>query len=238
MLLRILSGNTTSRTDGEGGKIKLTSTGSEGTITLGDGVDYNGKNTNGGVLKAASTANDAVVIDAQGEKSKFVNETTSTKAIDTQGKWKIYSSSPEQNTFGKNLNSGTDAQWTSNSTKFTANGSDENKFIFQTTPTITLYVEDKVKTYGDDVIDQLQSYMMNREEFTGVDGKLHNVSEFTDAFQEKTYDNYISVPEGKSITVTSVGENGADGAVGTATRTGGTHAATEKSGSDGEKCRL
>ncbi len=31
-----------------------------------------------------------------------------------------------------------------------------------------------------------------------------------------------------------MGENGADGAVGTATRTGGTHAATEKSGSDGK----
>ena len=227
-------GNTTSRTDVEGGKIKLTSTGTEGTITLGDGVDYNGKNTKGGVLKAASTANDAVVIDAQGEKSKFLNETTSTKAIDTQGRWKIYSASPEQNTFGKNLNSGTDAQWTSNSTKFTANGSDENKFIFQTTPTITLYVEDKVKTYGDDVTKQLPSYMMNREEFTGVDGKLHNVNEFTDAFQEKTYDNYISVPEGQSITVTSVGKDRADGAVGTATRTGGTHAATEKSGSDGK----
>lgn len=217
-----------------GGKISLTSTGTEGTITLGDGVDYNGKNTNGGVLKAASTANDAVVIDAQGKKSKFVNETTSTKAIDTQGKWKIYSASPEQNTFGKNLNSGTDAQWTSNSTKFTANGSDENKFIFQTTPNITLYVEDKVKTYGDDVTKQLPSYMMNREEFTGVDGKLHNVNEFTDAFQEKEYTNYISVPEGKSITVTSVGENGADGAVGTATRTGGNHTATEKSGADGK----
>lgn len=223
-------GTTTTR----GGKISLTSTGTEGVITLGDGVDYNGKNTNGGVLKAASTANDAVVIDAQGEKSKFVNETTSTKAIDTQGRWKIYSASPEQNTFGKNLNSGTDAQWTSNSTKFTANGSDENKFIFQTTPTITLYVEDKVKTYGDDVTKQLPSYMMNREEFTGVDGKLHNVNEFTDAFQEKTYDNYISVPEGQSITVTSVGKDRADGAVGTATRTGGTHAATEKSGSDGK----
>lgn len=223
-------GTTTTR----GGKISLTSTGTEGVITLGDGVDYNGKNTNGGVLKAASTAKDAVVIDAQGEKSKFVNETTSTKAIDTQGRWKIYSASPEQNTFGKNLNSGTDAQWTSNSTKFTANGSDENKFIFQTTPTITLYVEDKVKTYGDDVTDQLSGYMMNREEFTGVDGKLHNVNEFTDAFQEKEYTNYISVPEGQSITVTSVGENGADGAVGTATRTGGTHAATEKSGSDGK----
>lgn len=226
-------GKTTSRTDGEGGKIKLTSTGTEGTITLGDGVDYNGKNTNGGVLKAASTAKDAVVIDAQGEKSKFVNETTSTKAIDTQGRWKIYSASPEQNTFGKNLNSETDAQWTSDSNKFAANGSDENKFIFQTTPTITLYVEDKVKTYGDDVTKQLPDYMMNREEFTGVDGKLHNVNEFTDAFQEKTYDNYISVPEGQSITVTSVGENGADGAVGTATRTGGKYTATEKSGSDG-----
>lgn len=213
-------GNTTSRTDGEGGKIKLTSTGTEGTITLGDGVDYNGKNTNGGVLKAASTANDAVVIDAQGKQSKFVNETTSTKAIDTQGRWKIYSASPEQNTFGKNLNSGTDAQWTSNSTKFTANGSDENKFIFQTMPTITLYVEDKVKTYGDDITKQLPDYMMNREEFTGVDGKLHNVKEFTDAFQEKTYDNYISVPEGQGITVTSVGKDGANGAVGTATRTG------------------
>lgn len=76
--------------------------------------------------------------------------------------------------------------------------------------------------------------MMNREEFTGMDGKLHNVNEFTDAFQEKTYDNYISVPEGQSITVTSVGKDGADGAVGTATRTGGTHAATEKSGADGK----
>lgn len=230
------SGNTTSRTDGEGGKIKLTSTGTEGVITLGDGMDYNGKNTNGGVLKAASTANDAVVIDAQGKKSKFVNETTSTKAIDTQGKWKIYSASPEQNTFGKkkNLNSETDAQWTSDSTKFAANGSDENKFIFQTTPTITLYVEDKVKTYGDDVTKQLPDYMMNREEFTGVDGTLHNVNEFTDAFQEKPYTNYISVPEGQSITVTSVGKDGANGAVGTATRTGGNHTATEKSGADGK----
>lgn len=227
-------GKTTSRTDGEGGKIKLTSTGAEGVITLGDGVDYNGKNTNGGVLKAASTANDSVVIDAQGAKSKFVNETSSTKAIDTKGKWKIYSASPERNTFGKNLNSGTDAQWTTNSTKFAAADSNENKFIFQTTPTITLYVEDKVKTYGDDVTNQLPGYMLNREEFTGVDGILHNVNEFTDAFQEKKYTNYISIPEGKSITVTSVGKDGADGAVGTATRTGGTHAATEKSGADGK----
>lgn len=217
-------GTTTTR----GGKISLTSTGTEGVITLGDGVDYNGKNTNGGVLKAASTANDAVVIDAQGKQSKFVNETTSTKAIDTQGRWKIYSASPEQNTFGKNLNSETDAQWTSDSTKFAANSSTENKYIFQTTPTITLYVEDHEKTYGDDITNELQRYLKSREEFTGLDKKLHNVNEFTDAFREKEYTNYISVPEGQTITVTSVGKDGADGAVGTATRTNGNYEATDK----------
>lgn len=227
-------GNTTSTT--AGGKIKLvstaTATGTEGVgvITLGDGVDYNGKNTNGGVLKAASTANDSVVIDAQGAESKFKNETSSTKAIDTQGKWKIYSASPEQNTFGKNLNSVTDdsvtdAQWTSNSTKFTAADSDENKYIFQTTPTITLYVEDHEKTYGDDITKELQSYLKSREEFTGLDGKLHNVNEFTDAFTEKTYDNYISGAE--KVTVTSVGKDKADGAVGTATRTNGKYEAAD-----------
>lgn len=220
-------GNTTSRTDGEGGKIKLTSTGTEGIITLGDGVDYNGKNTNGGVLKAASTAKDAVVIDAQGKKSKFVNETTSTKAIDTQGRWKIYSASPEQNTFGKkkNLNSGTDAQWTSDSTKFAANGSDENKFIFQATPVITLYTDDYLKTYGDEVsADTLNKLLKGKEVFTGLDGKSHNVNEYSSAFQEQEYTKYISGAD--TVTVTS------DGSTATATRTGGKYEATDKSGAD------
>lgn len=221
-------GNTTSRTDGKGGKIKLTSTGTEGTITLGDGVDYNGENTNGGVLKAASTANDAVVIDAQGKKSKFVNETTSTKAIDTQGRWKIYSASPEQNTFGKkkNLNSGTDAQWTSDSTKFAANGSDENKFIFQATPVITLYTDDYLKTYGDEVsADTLKNLLKGKEAFfTGLDGKSHNVNEYSSAFKEKGYTEYISGAD--TVTVTS------DGSTATATRTGGKYEATDKSGAD------
>ena len=214
-------------TTARGGKISLTST--AGVITLGDGVDYNGKNTNGGVLKAASTANDAVVIDAQGANSKFENKTTSTKAIDTQGKWKIYSASPEQNIFGKNLNSGTDTQWTSNSNKFAANSTNENKFIFQTTPTITLYAEDQLKTYGDDLTEKLPSYLKSREEFKGLDGNNHNVNEFTDAFQEKDYLKYIKLPEGQSVTVTS------EGAAGTATRNNGDYLATEKSGKDGKK---
>lgn len=240
------SGNTTSRTDGKGGKIKLTSTGTEGVITLGDGVDYNGKNTNGGVLKAVSTAQGAVVIDAQGSNGGFVNKTSAKKAIVTgeKGTWQIYSASPDKDTFKTNLNSETDAEWTakSNDNANDTNNSGKtmnvygmtdsthttNKYIFQTTPTITLYVEDHEKTYGDDITNELQSYLKSREEFTGVDGTLHNVNEFTDAFQEKPYTNYISVPEGQSITVTSVGKDGADGAVGTATRTGGKYEATDK----------
>ena len=105
----------------------------------------------------------------------------------------------------------------------------ENKFIFQTTPTITLYAEDQLKTYGVDLTTELPSYLKSREEFKGLDGKNHNVNEFTDAFQEEKYTNYIKLPEGKSVTVTS------DGAAGTATRDGGAYEATEKSGADKKK---
>ena len=232
-----------------GGKISLTSTGDFGKITLGAGVDYDG-NATAGTLAAASTEKGAVVIDAQGTKGAFVNETTGDKGIDTAGTWLIYSASPDKDTFGTNLKSETDAEWTaeSNNNANTANSNGTtmhvydttdsthttNKYIFQTTPTITLYVEDHEKTYGDDITDKLLSYLKSREEFTGLDKKLHNVDEFTDAFREKEYTKYISVPEGQTITVTSVGKDGADGAIGTATRTGGTHAATEKSGADGK----
>lgn len=239
------NGKTTSRTDGEGSKIKLTSTGAEGVITLGDGVDYNGKNTNGGVLKAASTAQGAVVIDAQGSNGGFVNKTTAEKAIVTgkNGTWQIYSASPDNDNFGdkKNLDSETDAQWTSKSDSNTIattnkygknpvpySDASHNKFIFQATPVITLYVEDHEKTYGDDITDKLQSYLKSREEFTGLDGELRNVNDFTDAFQEKEYTKYISVPEGQNITVTSVGKDSVDGAVGTATRTNGKYEAADK----------
>lgn len=218
-------GTTTTR----GGKISLTSTGTKGTITLGAGVDYDGNATEG-TLAAASAEQGAVVVDAQGSQGSLVNSTKGTAAITTgtDGTWQVYSASPDNNTFGTNLNSETDAQWTSDSTKFAANSSTENKYIFQTTPTITLYVEDHEKTYGDDITNELQSYLKSREEFTGLDKKIHNVNEFTDAFREKEYTNYISVPEGQTITVTSVGKDGADGAVGTATRTNGNYEATDK----------
>lgn len=233
-------GNTTSRTDG--GKIKLTSTGTEGVITLGDGVDYNGKNTNGGVLKAASTAQGAVVIDAQGSNGGFVNKTSAEKAIvpGENGTWQIYSASPDKDTFGTNLNSGTDAQWTSKSASNTIatenkygknpNGYSDissNKFIFQATPVITLYSEDYLKTYGDEVsADTLNKLLKGKEVFTGLDGKTHNVTDYSSAFQEQDYNKYISGED--TVTITS------DGAASTATRTDGKYEATEKSGADGK----
>ena len=232
---------TTSRTDGEGGKIKLTSTGTNGVITLGDGVDYNGKNTNGGVLKAASTANDSVVIDAQGSNGAFMNKTTAEKAIDTQGNWQVYSASPDNDTFGTNLNSGTDALWTAKSDSNTIATKNKygivplaystvsgNKFIFQATPVITLSSEDYLKTYGDEVsADTLNRLLKGRETFTGLDGETHNVTDYSSAFQEQSYKNYIDGKE--KVTITS------DGSAAAATRTGGQYEATEKSGADGNK---
>lgn len=236
------NGKTTSRTDGEGSKIKLTSTGAEGVITLGDGVDYNGKNTNGGVLKAASTAQGAVVIDAQGSNGGFVNKTSAEKkkAIDTNGTWQVYSASPDKDIFGTNLNSGTDAQWTSKSASNTIatenkygknpnNYSDtsSNKFIFQATPVITLYSEDYLKTYGDEVsADTLKKLLKGKEVFTGLDEKTHNVTDYSSAFQEQDYNKYISGKD--TVTITS------DGSAATSTRNGGTYEATDKSGKDGK----
>lgn len=251
--------NTDGTTTTRGGKISLTSTGNSGKITLGAGVDYDG-NATAGTLAAASAEKGAVIVDAQGTHGAFINstnqeapaiktgETTDADGNKVKGTWLIYSASPDKDIFGTNLDSKTDAEWTAKS-KDNTNSSGKTmhdydmtdstptigKYIFQTTPTITLYVEDHEKTYGDDITKELQSYLKSREEFTGLDGKLHNVNEFTDAFTEKTYDNYISGAE--KVTVTSVGKDGADGAdgaVGTATRTGGTHAATEKSGADGK----
>lgn len=235
-------GTTTTR----GGKISLTSTGTEGTITLGAGVDYNGNATDG-TLAAASTAEGAVVVDAQGSQGSLVNSTTGTNAIttgkdvttDKYGTWQVYSASPDNNTFGTNLNSGTDAQWTSKSASNTIatenkygktpddySDTSSNKFIFQATPVITLYTDDYLKTYGDEVSpDTLNNLLKGKEAFfTGLDGKSHNVNEYSSAFKEKGYTEYISGAE--TVMVTS------DGSTATATRTGGKYEATDKSGAD------
>ena len=103
-----------------------------------------------------------------------------------------------------------------------------NKFIFQATPVITLSSEDYLKTYGDEVsADTLNRLLKGRETFTGLDGETHNVTDYSSAFQEQSYKNYIDGKE--KVTITS------DGSAAAATRTGGQYEATEKSGADGNK---
>ena len=220
------SGNTTSRTDGKGGKIKLTSTGTEGVITLGDGVDYNGKNTNGGVLKAVSTAQGAVVIDAQGSNGGFVNKTSAKKAIVTgeKGTWQIYSASPDKDTFKTNLNSETDAEWTAKSddNANTDNSSGKtmhvydtkdsthttNKYIFQVQPVITVSSTDTTKTYGVEwgtndlkkLISYSASYVnIDNDSIDVSTGKDQKGNAFTNAFKELDYKNYISNADGTEV---------------------------------------
>lgn len=216
-------GKTTSRTDGEGGKIKLTSTGGSGKITLGAGVDYDG-NATAGTLAAASTEKGAVVINAQGTKGAFVNETTGDKGIDTAGTWLIYSASPDKDTFGTNLYSKTDAEWTAKS-KDNANDTNSsekkmhvydttdlthttNKYIFQVQPVITVSGADTTKTYGvewgTDELKKLISYSASyvNSDNTPIDvatGKDQAKNAFTNAFTELDYKNYISNADGTKI---------------------------------------
>lgn len=242
-----------------GGKISLTSTKSNGIITLTTTTNKEKKDDalgDDGTLTAASGANDAVVIDAQGTSGSFVNATSqdAKNAITTGtgGSWKIYSASPDLDTFGTNLNSGTDAMWTSKSNQntvtdvntavvtlssyATTEAADENasgKYIFQTTPTITISADNYTKVYGDTsgtnttmsrADEELTSENMYkdlnyREEYTKSDGKTPvDVSSFSNAFQEKDLKSYIA----GTVTVSSRG-SAAD-----ATRTNGDIAGTDK----------
>lgn len=231
-------GNTTSRTDGEGGKIKLTSTGTEGTITLGDGVDYNGKNTNGGVLKAASTAEGAVVVDAQGSQGSLVNRTTGTSAITTGGTWQVYVNSPSDygTSLGSNLNSGTNAQWTArsdnNATVTTSssgntltdyNDTSSNKFIFQVTPVITISGGYASKTYGDTLSEEtMANTLISKATYKDSQKNDIDVTSFKKNFDESHYLDYVissdSTSTKKGLSTVNVSS---DGAARTATRTNG-----------------
>lgn len=232
------SGKTTSRTDGEGGKIKLTSTGTEGTITLGDGVDYNGKNTNGGVLKAASTANDAVVIDAQGSQGSLVNSTSGENAITTGGTWQVYVNSPSDHgtSLGSNLNSGTNAQWTAKSgsnTTVKTNSSNNtlsdytvtssNKFIFQVTPVITISGGYASKTYGDTLSEEtMANTLISKATYKDSQKNDIDVTSFKKNFDESHYLDYVissdSTSTKKGLSTVNVSS---DGTARTATRTNG-----------------
>ena len=85
-------------------RINLTTTGENGAIVLNNTY-------NDGALNTESTENDAVIIDARGANGSFQNLTSAEKAIKTGegGNWKVYSASPDRDTFGTNLYSGTNA---------------------------------------------------------------------------------------------------------------------------------
>lgn len=212
-------GTTTTR----GGKISLTSTGDKGKIILGAGVDYDGNATDG-TLAAASAEQGAVVIDAQGTKGAFVNETTGDKGIDTAGTWLIYSASPDKDTFKTNLNSETDAEWTAKSddNANTDNSSGKtmhvydtkdsthttNKYIFQVQPVITVSGTDTTKTYGvewgtndlENLISYSASYVnIDNDSIDVSTGKDQKGNAFTNAFKELDYKNYISNADGTEV---------------------------------------
>lgn len=247
-------GNSTSRTDGEGGKIKLISTGKDGVITLGDGVDYNGNNTNGGVLKAASTAQGAVVIDAQGSQGSLVNSTTGKDAITTgndvttgtKGTWQVYVNSPSDygTSLGSNLISGSNAQWTARSsanTTVTTNSSSNtpesytdtssNKFIFQVTPVITISGGYASKTYGDTLSEEaMAKTLTSKAVYKDSTQKNIDVTSFKN-FDESGYLTYVTSSDGTKTGLSTVSVS-SDGAKETATRTKGNE---KVKGTDGKE---
>jgi len=233
-------------TTAKGGKISLTSTGDSGKITLGAGVDYDG-NATAGTIAAGSSDKGAVVIDSRGKTGAFINKTTSDKAIDTKGTWQVYVASPsDYGTVLKdkkdNLNSGTNAQWSSESTKHSATddpdknaaGKDigtytdntHNKFIFQVTPTITVAGQNMTKTYGYTLLekDLRNKLTITSATFTDSDNNktTHSVDDYSGNFQEENdKSKYIA----SKLDATSTGmqnisvSSGAQAA--TATRTDG-----------------
>lgn len=224
-----------SNTDGtkttRGGKISLTSTGNSGKITLGAGVDYDG-NATAGTLAAASAEKGAVIVDAQGTHGAFINltnqeapaikagETTDADGNKVKGTWLIYSASPDKDTFGTNLDSKTDAEWTAKSNDTNSSGKKmhvydttdlthtTNKYIFQVQPVITVSGADTTKTYGveweTDELKKLISYSASyvNSDNTPIDvatGKDQAKNAFTNAFTELDYKNYISNADGTKI---------------------------------------
>lgn len=222
-----------------GGKISLTSTGDSGKITLGAGVDYDG-NATAGTIAAGSSDNGAVIIDAQGKTGAFINKTDSKSpaiTTGTDGTWQVYVASPSDydTDLGDNLDSDTNAQWSSESTKHSAtddpdkNAADKdigtytdhthNKFIFQVTPTITVSGQKLQKVYGNTLSDDEWQKLDTKATYTDANGVPIDVIKYKDKnFDESDYVNYIENGTTKGLAnVTRTTK----GAVATATRTGG-----------------
>ena len=181
-------------------------------LTTTDGSIVLNKDYNDGSLNTDSQDNDAVVIDVQDKNGSFQNLTSTESAITTGegGNWKVYSYSPDADTFGTNLNSGINAQWGATSTSYSASEHDGDKYIFQVKPTVYVTAKDMKKVYGE-VLTNDNVTTTAEATFTGQDNKEHKVNAYTDAFTEGDVSDYYN----GSGTFTS------EGWAKTATRTGG-----------------
>lgn len=242
------NGYTDSNNTLNGGKISLTSTGDTGKITLGAGVDYNGKATEG-TLAAASTAEGAMVVDAQGSQGALVNSTTGTNAITSgdKGTWQVYVNSPSDygTVLGDNLKSGTNAQWTAKSdanTTVKINSSNNNltnytdtsnnKFIFQVTPVITISGGYTSKTYGDTLAEEkMAETLTSKAIYRDSKGSDIDVTGFKKNFDESNYLDYVTSSNSTKKGLSTVNVS-SDGTAKTATRTNGNEKAE---GSDAYK---
>lgn len=231
-------------------KLESTANSNKNDYTVGNNKHEGDKEKDDGTLIAGSTENGAVIVDAQGKTGAFINETQGSSAITTgvvkdengkvnkEGTWQVYVASPSDydTKLGDNLNSKTNAQWSSESTRksttdeFDINAAghnigtytdtSSNKFIFQVTPVITISGGSQQKTYGDNLNDdQLRGLLSTSATYRDSTGKDVDVTQFGN-FKEADYLTYVTSSDGNKTGKDAVAVF-SGGAFATATRTDG-----------------
>lgn len=230
-------------------KLESTANSNKNDYTVGNNKHEGDKEKDDGTLIAGSTENGAVIVDAQGKTGAFINETQGSSAITTgvvkdengkvnkEGTWQVYVASPSDydTKLGDNLNSKTNAQWSSESTRKTTTDefdinaaghnigtytdTSSNKFIFQVTPVITISGGSQQKIYGEK-LDDLKKLLTTSVAYTDSNKNPIDVTKFSDNFDEGDYLNYISGSDGKTTGINSISTT-SGAAVATATRTDG-----------------
>lgn len=242
-------------------KLESTANSNKNDYTVGNNKHEGDKEKDDGTLIAGSTENGAVIVDAQGKTGTFINETQGSSAITTgvvkdengkvnkEGTWQVYVASPSDydTKLGDNLNSKTNAQWSSESTRksttdeFDINAAghnigtytdtSSNKFIFQVTPVITISGGSQQKTYGDNLNDdQLRGLLSTSATYRDFTGKDVDVTQFGN-FKEADYLTYVTSSDGNKTGKDAVAVS-SGGAEPGATRTNGDE---DKKASDGNK---
>lgn len=242
-------------------KLESTANSNKNDYTVGNNKHEGDKEKDDGTLIAGSTENGAVIVDAQGKTGAFINETQGSSAITTgvvkdengkvnkEGTWQVYVASPSDydTKLGDNLNSKTNAQWSSESTRKsttdefginaaghnigTYTDTSSNKFIFQVTPVITISGGNQQKTYGDTLDeDQLRNLLSTSATYKDSTGKDVDVTQFSN-FNEADYLTYVTSSDGNKTGKDAVAVS-SGGAEPGATRTNGDE---DKKASDGNK---